>query len=314
MIRSWLLELAARRLRARGQRPGADSRAGWPTPARAAGRWPRRSTTTCPRRSSRSQPAAALPQPSRAGHLHRSASWPRCATSSAATRSRPADDREPMRRPPTTAASPPRGPPPTCRSCTADRRGGAGASANPLREGLRLERMPEPCTMVICGATGDLTERKLAPALYNLMLGGFLPPEFTVVGFARRELTDEQFRDAPAARASTSTAATGPSRRRSGSRSRSGIEYHARRLRRPGGLRRAREAPRPDRSRPRDGGQPALLPGGAADACTPRSSSSSATPGLAATGERRSTRRQAWLVARHRREAVRLRPRIARER
>ena len=38
---------------------------------------------------------------------------------------------------------------------------------NPLREGLRLERMAEPCTMVICGATGDLTERKLGPALYN---------------------------------------------------------------------------------------------------------------------------------------------------
>ncbi len=65
---------------------------------------------------------------------------------------------------------------------------------NPLREGLRLERMAEPCTMVICGATGDLTERKLAPALYNSLLGGFLPPEFTVVGFARRDLTDEQFR------------------------------------------------------------------------------------------------------------------------
>jgi glucose-6-phosphate 1-dehydrogenase len=65
---------------------------------------------------------------------------------------------------------------------------------NPLREGLRHARMPEPCTMVICGATGDLTNRKLAPALYNLMLGGFLPPEFSVVGFARRELTEEAFR------------------------------------------------------------------------------------------------------------------------
>jgi glucose-6-phosphate 1-dehydrogenase len=55
--------------------------------------------------------------------------------------------------------------------------------------------MPEPCTMVIIGATGDLTERKLAPALYNLMLGGALPPEFTVVGFARRDLSDAEFRD-----------------------------------------------------------------------------------------------------------------------
>ena len=67
--------------------------------------------------------------------------------------------------------------------------------ANPLREGLRLERIAEPCTMIICGATGDLTERKLGPALYNTLLGGFLPPEFTVVGFARRDLTDEQFRE-----------------------------------------------------------------------------------------------------------------------
>src|SRR5918992_4078811 len=70
-----------------------------------------------------------------------------------------------------------------------------GPRPNPLREGLRLERMPEPCTMVICGATGDLTERKLAPALYNLMLGGFLPPEFTVVCFARRDWSDQELRD-----------------------------------------------------------------------------------------------------------------------
>lgn len=77
------------------------------------------------------------------------------------------------------------------------RSGGAERESrvNPLREGLKLERMAEPCTMIICGATGDLTDRKLAPALYNTLLGGFLPPEFTVVGFARRELSDEDFRD-----------------------------------------------------------------------------------------------------------------------
>ncbi len=69
----------------------------------------------------------------------------------------------------------------------------ATASVNPLRQGLRQERMPEPCIMVICGATGDLTRRKLAPAVYNLALGGFLPPEFTVVGFARRPMTNEEF-------------------------------------------------------------------------------------------------------------------------
>jgi glucose-6-phosphate 1-dehydrogenase len=66
---------------------------------------------------------------------------------------------------------------------------------NPLRQGLRLERSPEPCVMVIFGATGDLTHRKLVPALYNLAQEGFLPPGFSVVGFARRPKTDEQFRD-----------------------------------------------------------------------------------------------------------------------
>ncbi len=71
----------------------------------------------------------------------------------------------------------------------------APTQPNPLREGLRHERMAEPCTMIICGATGDLTERKLAPALYNTLLGGFLPPEFTGVGFARRDWTDAEFRD-----------------------------------------------------------------------------------------------------------------------
>jgi glucose-6-phosphate 1-dehydrogenase len=69
----------------------------------------------------------------------------------------------------------------------------ANASVNPLRQGLHQERMPEPCTMVICGATGDLTRRKLAPAVYNLALAGHLPPEFTVVGFARRAMTGDEF-------------------------------------------------------------------------------------------------------------------------
>ena len=67
-------------------------------------------------------------------------------------------------------------------------------TVNPLREGLRLERTPESCTMVIFGASGDLTRRKLLPALYNLALDGLLPDGFAVVGFARSEMTDEQFR------------------------------------------------------------------------------------------------------------------------
>jgi glucose-6-phosphate 1-dehydrogenase len=66
--------------------------------------------------------------------------------------------------------------------------------ANPLREGLLSRSVPEPCSLVIFGATGDLTHRKLVPALYNLAADGNLPPSISVIGFARREKTDEQFR------------------------------------------------------------------------------------------------------------------------
>ncbi|MBU6281114.1 glucose-6-phosphate dehydrogenase [bacterium] len=51
-----------------------------------------------------------------------------------------------------------------------------------------------PCTIVIFGAAGDLARRKLVPALYNLALDGVLPQSFAVVGFARREMSDEDFR------------------------------------------------------------------------------------------------------------------------
>jgi glucose-6-phosphate 1-dehydrogenase len=53
---------------------------------------------------------------------------------------------------------------------------------NPLREGLRLERSPEPCTMVIFGASGDLTRRKLVPSLYSLTEQSLLPGGFSIVG------------------------------------------------------------------------------------------------------------------------------------
>ncbi len=53
----------------------------------------------------------------------------------------------------------------------------------------------DPCVMVIFGATGDLTKRKLLPALYNLAKDGFLPDKFAIVGVGRQELTTEEFRD-----------------------------------------------------------------------------------------------------------------------
>jgi glucose-6-phosphate 1-dehydrogenase len=72
----------------------------------------------------------------------------------------------------------------------------AGAR-NPLREGLVEQRVPEPCAMVIFGASGDLTKRKLLPALYSLYRDRLLPHAFSVVGFARRAIPDfvQQMRD-----------------------------------------------------------------------------------------------------------------------
>src|SRR5215203_3012222 len=66
--------------------------------------------------------------------------------------------------------------------------------ANPLRSGLLLERVPEACSIVVFGATGDLTGRKILPAVYNLRRAGLLPPETSVVGFSRRALSDDDFR------------------------------------------------------------------------------------------------------------------------
>ncbi len=68
------------------------------------------------------------------------------------------------------------------------------SASNPLRQGLTEDRTPEPCTVVIFGASGDLTKRKLVPALYSLMAERLLPPSFAVVGFARKEVSDAQFR------------------------------------------------------------------------------------------------------------------------
>ncbi len=66
---------------------------------------------------------------------------------------------------------------------------------NPFREFLVSRNAPEPCTIVIFGATGDLTHRKLIPALYTIHAMGDLPTGTRVIGFARREKSHEQFRD-----------------------------------------------------------------------------------------------------------------------
>jgi glucose-6-phosphate 1-dehydrogenase len=64
---------------------------------------------------------------------------------------------------------------------------------NPLLEGLRLRRTREPCVLAIFGASGDLTRRKIFPALYSLALRKLLPEQFGVVGIARTAQTTEEF-------------------------------------------------------------------------------------------------------------------------
>src|SRR5262245_48624095 len=68
------------------------------------------------------------------------------------------------------------------------------ARANPLRHGLRSARAAEPCIVVIFGASGDLTKRKLGPALYRRSQERLLPAEFAVVGISRTQMSDDDFR------------------------------------------------------------------------------------------------------------------------
>ena len=69
-------------------------------------------------------------------------------------------------------------------------------ATNPLRRGLVEDRTGDPCAVIIFGASGDLTKRKLMPGLYNLALSRALPGGFAVVGVARRQQSDEIFRQA----------------------------------------------------------------------------------------------------------------------
>ena len=66
-------------------------------------------------------------------------------------------------------------------------------AANPLAQGLGVRRQPDPCALVVFGASGDLTKRKLFPALYSLAYRDLLPQRFAVVGVARTEETTRQF-------------------------------------------------------------------------------------------------------------------------
>ncbi|MFD8433140.1 glucose-6-phosphate dehydrogenase, partial [Streptomyces coelicoflavus] len=69
------------------------------------------------------------------------------------------------------------------------------SSSNPLRDPAdrRLPRIAGPSGLVIFGVTGDLSRKKLMPAVYDLANRGLLPPGFSLVGFARRDWEHEDF-------------------------------------------------------------------------------------------------------------------------
>ena len=71
----------------------------------------------------------------------------------------------------------------------------SSTDGNPLRDPLdrRLPRIAGPCGMVLFGVTGDLSRKKVMPAIYDLANRGMLPPGFSLVGFARRDWADQDF-------------------------------------------------------------------------------------------------------------------------
>jgi hypothetical protein len=64
-----------------------------------------------------------------------------------------------------------------------------------IRGEFCIETTPQPCGMVIFGASGDLTARKLIPSLYHLYRRKLLSKDFYMIGCARSEMTDDQFRE-----------------------------------------------------------------------------------------------------------------------
>src|SRR5215471_19203019 len=71
---------------------------------------------------------------------------------------------------------------------------GKRAASDPCAEPEEIYDALHPCAFVLFGATGDLTRRKIVPALFSLQQQGLLPEPFVVVAFARRDKTDESFR------------------------------------------------------------------------------------------------------------------------
>src|SRR5579875_1896154 len=70
----------------------------------------------------------------------------------------------------------------------------APPEVNPLQDPLRFERRVPPCAIVIFGASGDLSKRKLLPSLYRLFYERRISPNFAVIGRSRTPMSDDAFR------------------------------------------------------------------------------------------------------------------------
>ena len=128
---------------------------------------------------------------------------------------------------------------------------------NPLRAGLRVGGASEPTVFVIYGASGDLSQRKLLPAIYNLAVRGLLPNRFAVIGYARSEMDND---DLPRIRPHGGREVLANAGRRpplAGVRREPALP--AGELRR-GGVQGPRRAPRGHRRGPRHRREPGLLP------------------------------------------------------
>ena len=75
----------------------------------------------------------------------------------------------------------------------------AETSQHPFLSDMSKHRGAPPTVVVIFGASGDLTARKLIPAVYNLAFDNLLPADFHLIGFGRKEISDEEFRSLSAA-------------------------------------------------------------------------------------------------------------------
>ena len=70
----------------------------------------------------------------------------------------------------------------------------SGGSGRKPDARAQADRVMEPCTLVLFGASGDLTQRMIMPAIFRLARRGLLSSEFRLIGYARSEMTDDEFR------------------------------------------------------------------------------------------------------------------------